>query len=73
MVRSSRKTVKNLLSNKPKSSEKITVVHESKIITNDVKTKPRYLFFCNAVKHLKIPEFKDIYFSAEYICHPTLK
>ena len=27
----------------------------------------------NIVKHLKIPEFKDIDFSAEYISHPALK
>ena len=45
MVRSSRKTLKNLLSNKPKSSEKITVAHESKIITNDDENKTKIFVF----------------------------
>ena len=36
---------------------------------------PRYLklFFSNVVKHLKIPKFRDIDFSAECISHPVLK
>ena len=59
------KTVKPLFSEKVKSSEKITLVHEDKIITTDDKNaKIVNSFFSNVVKHLKIPEFKDIDFSA---------
>ena len=60
-----RKTVKPLFSNKVKSSEKITLVHEDKIITNDDENgKILNSLFFNVIKHLKIPEFKDIDFSA---------
>ena len=66
--------MKALFSDKVKSSEKITLVHEDKIITTgDENTKILNSFFSNAVKHLKIPEFKDIDFSAECISHPALK
>ena len=35
---------------------------------------PRYqIHFFNIVKYLKIPEFKDIDFSAECITHPAFK
>ena len=68
------KTVKPLFSDKVKSSEKITLVHEDKIITTDDENgKILNSFFSNVVKHLKIPEFKDIDFSAECISHPALK
>ena len=68
------KTVKLLFSDKAKSSEKFTLVHEDKIITtDDENTKILNSFFSNVVKHLKIPEFKDIDFSAECISHPALK
>ena len=68
------KTVKPLFSDKVKSSEKITLVHEDKIITTDDENgKILNSFFSNVVKHLKIPEFKDIDFSAECIPHPALK
>ena len=68
------KTVKPLFSDKAKSSEKITLVHEDKIITtDDENAKILNSFFSNVVKHLKIPEFKDIDFSAECIPHPALK
>ena len=68
------KTVKPLFSDKVKSSEKITLVHEDKIITTDDENgKILNSFFSNVVKHLKIPEFTDIDFSAECIPHPALK
>ena len=68
------KTVKPLFSDKVKSSEKITLVHEDKIITaDDENVKILNSCFSNLVKHLKIPEFKDIDFSAECISHPALK
>ena len=68
------KTVKSLSPDKVKSSEKVTLVHESKIITNDDEnSKILNSFFSNVVNHLKIPEFKDIDFSAECISHPALK
>ena len=68
------KTVKPLFSDKVKSSEKITLVHEDKMITTDEENaKILNSFFSNVVKHLEIPEFKDIDFSAECISHPALK
>ena len=58
------KTVKLLFSGKVKSSEKITLVCEDKIITNnDENARILNSFFSNVVKHLKIPEFKVIDFS----------
>ena len=69
-----RKTVKPLFLGKVKSSEKITLVHEDKIITtDDENVNILNSCFSNLVKHLKIPEFKDIDFSAECISHPALK
>ena len=63
-----------LFSDKAKSSEKVTLVHEDKIITtDDENAKILNSYFSNVVKHLEIPEFKDIDFSAEYISHPALK
>ena len=47
------KIAKLLLSNKVKSSEKNTVVHKDKIITNSDENA-KIFFFCNVVKHLKI-------------------
>ena len=68
------KTVKPLFSDKVKSSEKITLVQEDKIITSDDENgKILNSFFSNVVKHLKIPEFTDIDFSAECIPHPAPK
>ena len=59
------KTIKPLFSDKVKSSEKITFVHEDKIITNnDENAKILNSLFSNVVKHLKIPEFKIIDFAA---------
>ena len=68
------KTPKPLSSDKVKSSEKITLVYENKIITSDNENaKILNSFFSNVVKHLKIQEFKDIDFSAECISHPAVK
>ena len=68
------KTVKPLLSDKAKSSEYITLVHEDKIITTyDGNAKILNSFFSNVVQHLKIPEFKHIDLSGECISHPALK
>ena len=68
------KTVKPFLSDEVTSSEKITLVHDDKIITNDDENaKILNSFFSNVVKHLKIPEFKEIDFSAACISHPALK
>ena len=48
------KTIKPLFSDKVKSSEKITFVHEDKIITNnDENAKILNSLFSNVVKHLK--------------------
>ena len=67
-------TVKPLLSDKIKSSEKNNLVHEDKIITTgDENAKILNSFFSNVVKHLKIPEFKSIDFSEECISYPALK
>ena len=49
-------------------------VNQDKIITtDDENAKILNSFFSNVVKLLKIPEFKDIDFSAECISHPALK
>ena len=67
------KTAKPLFSDKAKSSEKVTLIHEDKVITtDDENAKILNSFFSNVVKHLKIPEFKDTDFSAESISHPAL-
>ena len=60
------KVVKPYLSDKVKSSEKITLVHEDKIITNnDENTKLLNSYFSNVVKQSTTLEFEDIDFSAE--------
>ena len=60
------KVVKPYLSDKVKSSEKITLVHEDKIITNnDENTKLLNSYFSNVVKQSKTLEFEAIDFSAE--------
>ena len=54
------------MSDKVKSSEKITLVHEDKIITNnDENAKILKSYFSNVVKQSKTLEFEDIDFSAE--------
>ena len=69
-----KKTVKPPLSDKIKSSEKITLVNEEKMSTNaDETAKILNSLFSNVVKDLKILKFKDIDFSAECISHRALK
>ena len=66
--------VKSLLSDKSKWNEKITLVEDNKIITED-KDNAELLnsFFSNAVKNIKIPEFSDSNPLAENIPHPIFK
>ena len=65
------RTVKPLLSDKSKSNEKITLVEDNKIISEDKDNAERLnSFFSNAVKNLKIPEFSDSNPLAENISHP---
>ena len=60
------KVVKPYLSDKVKFSEKITLVHEFKIITNDDENaKILNSYFSNVVKQSKTLELEDIDFSAE--------
>ena len=64
------KTQKPLLSDKVKSSEKFTWVHEDKIITNDGENaKISKSYFSRVAKHLKIPEIKN----TDFIFHLALK
>ena len=67
-------TVKPLLSDKSKSNEKITLVKENKIVSED-KENAELLrsFISNAVKNLKIPEFSDSNPLVENISHPIFK
>ena len=68
------KIVKPLLLDEVKSSERIILVHEDSIITNaDENAKMLNSYIFNVAKQLKISEFKDIDFSAEYISHPAWK
>ena len=65
---------KYILSDKVKSSEKITLVYENNVIANDDENAKIFnSFFSNVVKHLKILEFKDIDFSVEWNFHPAWK
>ena len=57
------------MSDKLKSSEKITLVHEDQIIINDDENTK----ILNAVQHLKILESGNIDFSAECLSRPALK
>ena len=68
------RTVKPLLSGKSKSNEKIKLVEDNKIISED-KDNAEILnsFFSNAVKNLKIPEFSDSNPLAENTPHPIFK
>ena len=68
------KTVKQLLSDKSKSNEKITVVEDNKMISEDEENAELLnSFFSNAVKILQIPEFGDSNPLAENIPHPIFK
>ena len=48
-------------------------MRSKKITKDDENAKILNSFFSNVVKHLQIPEFKDIDFSAEPISHPALR
>ena len=68
------KTVKPLLSNKVKSSEKITLVEGEEIITEDGENAEILnKFFSNAVKNLKIPEYQEADPLANNISHPIFR
>ena len=65
------RTVKPLLSDKVKSSEKITLVEGDEIINEDGgNAKILNTFFSNAVKNLKIPEYQETGPLANNISHP---
>ena len=56
MTKHFEKRLKPMLSNKFANSEKITLVDDKKIITNDrVIAKVLYDFFSNIIKNLNIP------------------
>ena len=67
-------TVKPLLSDRIKSSDKIILVVGEEII-NDDKENAEILdkFFSNAVKSLKIPEYQEAHPHANDISHPIFK
>ena len=68
------KTVKPLLSNKEKSSEKITLVEGEEIITEDGENAEILnKFFSDAVNNLKIPEHQVVYPLANSISHPIFR
>ena len=68
------KTVKPFLSDKLKSNEKITLVEDDKIFTQDIKVAEELnSFFSNVVKNLKIPEYNETNPLPEEIANPTLK
>ena len=68
------KTVKPLLSNKVKSSEKITLVEGEEINTEDGENAEILnKFFSNAVKNLKIPEYQEADPLANNISHPIFR
>lgn len=62
--------VKHYFSDKVKSSDKITLVHEDRVLTiDDENANILNSFFHSIIKHMKISEFKCIHFSAEWIPH----
>ena len=68
------RTVKLLFSDKTMSNEKITLVEDETVTTQDEKNaEPLNLFFSSAVKNLKIPEFSDTNPLAERLSDPVLK
>ena len=63
-----------LLSDKMKSSEKITLAEEEEIINGDGENAEIInTFFSNAVKNLKIPEYQETDSLANNISHPIFK
>ena len=68
------RTVKPLFSNKTKSNEKITLVEDETVTTQDEKNEELLnLFFSSAAKNLKISEFSDTNPLAERLSDPVLK
>ena len=68
------RTVKPLFSDKTKSKEKITLVEDGIVTTQDEQNAELlHLFFPNAVKNLKIPRFSDTNALTERLSDPTLK
>ena len=68
------KTIKPLLSGKIKSNEKITLVENDKILTQDIKVAEELnSFFSNVVKNLKILEYSEKNPLPEKIANPILK
>ena len=68
------RTVKPLFSDKTKSNEKITLVEDETITTQDEQNEELLnIFFSNAVKNLKIPRFSNTNPLAERFSNPTLK
>ena len=64
-------TVKPLLSDKVKSSEKITLVEAEEIINKDGENAEILnTFFSNAAKNLKIPEHQETDYIANNISYP---
>ena len=68
------RTAKPLLSDKSKSNEKVTLVEDNKIISED-KDNAELLnsFFSNAVSNLKVSEFRDSSSLEKNIPHPIFK
>ena len=65
---------KTLFSDKTKSNEKITLVEDERVTTQDEKNAEFLnLFFSSAVKNLKIPEFSDFNPLTERLSDPVLK
>ena len=68
------RAVKPLFSDKTKSNEKITLVVEETVTTQDEQNAELLnLFFSNAVKSLKIPRFSNTNPLAERLSDPKLK
>ena len=67
------KIVKLFLSDKPKSSEKITVVEDGKIFYDIKVAEELTSFFSTIVKNLKIPKYSEANPLAEEIANPILK
>ena len=68
------RTIKPLSSDKTKSNEKITLVEDQTVTTQDEQNAELLnIFFSNAVKNLKIPIFSNTNPLAERLSNPTLK
>ena len=65
---------KTFITDKTKSSEKITLVKDETVTTQDEKNAELLnILFPNAVKNLKIPKFKNTNPLAERVSDPTLR